>query len=156
MSYRAATPEAHVRRGVIVAAALGVIWSQPIAGTAQTSVDEQVAALKAEAERYFGDRVAPFIKTYCLACHSNKRPTEGGVNFSPALKDPGHPAFSRQWRKAIARVKAHDMPPEYAKKQPADADRQMFVAWLAKVKYLSPKDPGLFVIRRLTKKCRTK
>ena len=33
----------------------------------------------------------------------------------------------------------------------ADADRQMFVDWLAKLKFLSPKDPGPFVIRRLTK-----
>ena len=81
----------------------------------------------------------------------NKRPTEAGVNFSPALKSPGHAAFSQQWKKAIARVKAHDMPPDHADKQPTDADRQMFVDWLAKVKFLSPKDPGLFVIRRLTK-----
>ncbi len=151
MSYRAATPEAQIRRGVIVAVVLGVIWSQPIAGTAQTSVDEEVAALKADAEQYFGDRVAPFIKTYCLACHSNKKPTEGGVNFSPALKDPGHSAFSRQWKKAVARVKAHDMPPDDAAKQPTDADRQMFVDWLAKLKFLGRKDPGPFVIRRLTK-----
>ena len=43
------------------------------------------------------------------------------------------------------------MPPDYADKQPTDADRQMFVDWLAKVKFLSRKDPGLFVIRRLTK-----
>src|SRR6478736_3183459 len=98
MSYRAATPEAHIRRGVIVAVVSGVIWSQPIAGTAQTSVDEEVAALKADAEQYFGDRVAPFIKTYCLACHSSKRPTEAGVNFSPALKNPGDAAFSQQWK----------------------------------------------------------
>ena len=42
------------------------------------------------------------------------------------------------------------MPPENAA-QPDDADRQMFVDWLAKVKYLSQKDPGPFVIRRLTK-----
>src|SRR4051794_4078807 len=151
MSYRAATPEAHIHRGVIVAVVLGVIWSQPIAGTAQSSVDEEVAALKADAEQYFGDRVAPFIKTYCLACHSNKRPTEGGVNFSPAHKDPGHPAFSRQWKKAIARVKAHDMPPDDADRQPTDADRRMFVDWLARLKFLGRKDPGPFVIRRLTK-----
>ena len=42
------------------------------------------------------------------------------------------------------------MPPKDAP-QPNDADRQMFAAWLAKLKYLSQKDPGPFVIRRLTK-----
>src|SRR4026208_574894 len=66
----------------------------------------------ADAEQFFRDRVTPFIKSYCLDCHSNKRPTEAGVNFSPALKNPGHSAFTQMWKKAIARVKAHAMPPD--------------------------------------------
>jgi hypothetical protein len=142
--------EACFRSGLLALAALGVLGALPIMGSAQTSADEAVAD-KAEAEKFFRERVSPFISTYCLECHSNKRPTEAGVNFSPTLKSPGHAAFSDLWKKAVARVKAHDMPPDYAKKQPADADRQMFVAWLTKIKFLSPKDPGLFVIRRLTK-----
>ena len=155
MSCRAGMSEARFRGGVMAMVVIGGLWSQPNTemggGSAQTSVDGELAALKSDAERFFGDRVAPFIKTYCLACHSSKRPTEAGLNFSPALKSPGHSAFSQPWKKAVARVKAHDMPPDYAKKQPTDADRQMFVDWLSKVKYLSPKDPGLFVIRRLTR-----
>jgi hypothetical protein len=143
--------EARLRCGVMAMAVFGVLWSQPIVESAQTSMDGELAARKTDAEQFFGDRVAPFLKTYCLSCHSNKRPTEAGVNFSPALKSPGHPAFSLLWKKATARVKTHDMPPDHADKQPSDADRQMFVEWLAKVKFLSPKDPGLFVIRRLTK-----
>ncbi|WP_425613569.1 DUF1592 domain-containing protein [Anatilimnocola sp. NA78] len=142
--------EVHFRSGLMALIVFGLLWSQPITGSAQTSVDGEIVG-KADAEQYFRDRVAPFLKTYCLECHQNKRPTEAGVNFSPALNSPGHSAFSELWKKAIARVKAHDMPPDYAKMQPAAADRQMFVDWLAKVKFLSPKDPGLFVIRRLTK-----
>lgn len=107
-------------------------------------------ALKADAQEFFRGRVTPFIQTYCIACHQNKRPTQAGVNFSPALKDPGHPAFTEQWKKAAARVKAHDMPPK-GMPQPSDADRLMFGDWLVKLKYLSQKDPGPFVIRRLTK-----
>src|SRR6476620_160892 len=107
-------------------------------------------ALKADAEEYFRSRVTPFVKTYCIPCHQNRRPTRGGVNFSPALKAPGHAAFTEQWKKADARVKAHDMPPKGAP-QPDDSDRRMFGDWLAKLKYLSDKDPGPFVIRRLTK-----
>jgi hypothetical protein len=146
-----AMSQARFRSGVMALVVFGAAWSQPITGSAQTSVDGELAALKADAEQFFRDRVAPFVKTYCLDCHSSKRPTEAGVNFTPALKTPGHAAFSQQWKKAIARVKAHDMPPDHADKQPSAADRQMFVDWLAKVKFLSPKDPGLFVIRRLTK-----
>ncbi|MFN7999391.1 MAG: DUF1592 domain-containing protein [Bryobacteraceae bacterium] len=107
-------------------------------------------ALKADAEQFFRDRVTPFVNTYCIACHQNRRPTRGGVNFSPALKAPGHAAFTEQWKKADARVKAHDMPPKGAP-QPDEADRRMFGDWLPKLKYLSDKDPGPFVIRRLTK-----
>lgn len=151
MNRGVALSEARFRNGVMAMLVFGAAWSQPIIGSAQTSVDEEHGALKADAEQFFRDKVAPFIKTYCLACHSSKRPTEAGLNFTPALKTPGHAAFSQPWKKAIARVKAHDMPPEHADKQPAEADRQMFSDWLAKVKFLSPKDPGLFVIRRLTK-----
>jgi hypothetical protein len=151
MSCSVTMSEARFRSGLMAIVVFGVLWSQPITGSAQTSVDEEHAALKEDAEQFFRDRVAPFIKTYCLACHSSKRPTEAGLNFTPALKTPGHAAFSQPWKKAVARVKAHDMPPDHADKQPAEADRQMFVNWLAKVKFLSRKDPGLFVIRRLTK-----
>jgi hypothetical protein len=107
-------------------------------------------ALKSDAEVYFRDRVTPFIKSYCLPCHRSERPTRAGVNFTPALKTPGHAAFTEQWKKAAARVKVHDMPPK-GLPQPDDADRTMFVDWLGKLKYLSQKDPGPFVIRRLTK-----
>lgn len=136
---------------MIALVVIGVLWSLPMIGSAQTAVDADLAVRKVDAVRFFDGRIAPFLKTYCLSCHSNKRPTEAGVNFSPTLKSPGHSAFSQLWNKSIARVKAHDMPPEYADKQPTDAERQMFVDWLAKVKFLSPMDPGLFVIRRLTK-----
>lgn len=114
------------------------------------SMAAEQEALKADAEEYFRSSVKPFITTYCLPCHQNRRPTRAGVNFDPALKAPGHAAFTEQWKKAAARVKAHDMPPKTAP-QPDDAGRQMFAAWLGKLKYLSQKDPGTFVIRRLTR-----
>ena len=107
-------------------------------------------ALKADAEEYFRSSVTPFIKSYCLPCHQSRRPTRAGLNFDPALKTPGHAAFSEIWKKAAARVKAHDMPPKDVK-QPNDSEREMFGVWLGKLKYLSQKDPGPFIIRRLTK-----
>ena len=137
-------------RDAVAVMVLGVLWLSPSTCTAQSADDGTLAARKADAEKFFRNRVTPFIKTYCLECHQNRRPTEAGVNFSPALKSPGHAAFSEQWKKAAARVKAHDMPPD-GMEQPTDEEREMFMKWLEKVKYLSPKDPGPFVIRRLTK-----
>ena len=116
-------------------------------GSQANSAAADDEALKADAQTFFDDRVTPFIKTYCIACHQNRRPTRAGVNFSPALKAPGHAAFTDQWKRAVARVNAHDMPPKDVP-QPTDADRRMFAEWLAKLKYLSEKDPGRFVIRR--------
>lgn len=137
------------RRGLMAVLLCAISCSGPNACFAQSAADE-AAELKSDAEHFFRKRVRPFIRTHCLSCHSNKRPTEAGVNFNPALKDPGHAAFALQWRKAAARVKAHDMPPDYMD-QPTDEERQMFSEWLGKVKFLSQKDPGKFVIRRLTK-----
>ncbi|QDV66035.1 DUF1592 domain-containing protein [Crateriforma conspicua] len=118
--------------------------------SAQSVLPADHEARKAEAEQYFQKSIRPFIKTYCLDCHQNRRPTEAGLSFTPALDTPGHAAFSEKWKKAVARVKAHDMPPE-GLDQPSDEERHNFVQWLDQVKYLSPKDPGPFVIRRLTK-----
>ena len=145
------TPRVTIKHsGLMVVLVCGVAFSASINCSAQTTADEEFAELKSDAEEFFRKRVAPFIRTHCIECHSNRRPTEAGVNFSPALKNPGHAAFSQQWKKAVARVNAHDMPPEYME-QPTPEDRQMFSDWLTKIKFLSPKDPGPFVIRRLTK-----
>ncbi|MEN8679137.1 MAG: DUF1592 domain-containing protein [Akkermansiaceae bacterium] len=107
--------------------------------------------LQSEAKKSFKDTVTPFINDYCFKCHSNKR-QKGGINFQPALKTPGSSASGKRWKQAIANVKAHDMPPEDSPKQPSDEDRKKFIEAIGMIKYLSPKDPGPFVIRRLTKR----
>ncbi|WP_417387489.1 DUF1592 domain-containing protein [Gimesia sp.] len=127
-----------------------VLLISPNIGIAASKESDTQAVQKAEAEKFFKKRVTPFIKKYCIDCHQNRRPTEAGLSFDPALQTPGHAAFSEKWKKSAARVKAHDMPPD-GLDQPTDEERQMFAEWLEKVKYLSPKDPGTFVIRRLTK-----
>ncbi len=116
---------------------------------ADKDADAEFTALQAEAKESFKKGVAPFVKTYCIECHGNKR-TKGGLNFEPALKNPGESSASRKWMQAFANVNAHDMPPDDSD-QPRDDERQRFLDTLGKIKYLSAKDPGPFVIRRLTK-----
>ncbi len=141
--------EARFVRGVIAGLVWG-LWVCPQAGLAASKENKALAARKAEAEQFFNKQIKPFIKKYCIDCHQNRRPTEAGLSFDPALRSPGHAAFSEKWKKSAARVKAHDMPPE-GLDQPSDKERQMFAKWMQQIKYLSPKDPGPFVIRRLTK-----
>jgi len=138
-----------IRSGVVLTV-LSVLYACPSNCSAQSTDDETGVDRKAKAENFFRTSVTPFIKTYCLECHQNRRPTEAGLSFTPALKSPGHAAFSEKWKKSAARIKAHDMPP-VGLEQPTDEERGMFMQWLDMIKYLSPKDPGPFVIRRLTK-----
>ena len=139
-----------IRRGGV--AVLLSSLALPLAGIAQTppATETEFAALQSEVKTAFRDQVTPFVKTYCLSCHSNRR-SKGGVNFESALKYPGNAGFAKHWKNALTNVKAHDMPPDDAPKQPSDDERRVFVEWIAKLKYLSPPDPGPFVIRRLNK-----
>ena len=125
--------------------ALSPCWAEPVTGS-----DEEFSALRADAQKGFEEGVAPFVKSYCTNCHGNKK-RKGGLNFEAALKKPGNAASSKQWRQALANVKAHDMPPDDEEKLPTDEERRKFEEWIGKIKFLSPKDPGRFVIRRLNK-----
>ena len=119
-------------------------------GLAESRVDRDFAALQADAQKSFQDSVTPFVKTYCIGCHGQDR-QKGGINFQPALSNAGDATIAKRWKQAAANVKAHDMPPTDAKKQPTDTERQAFLNGIAQIKFLSQKDPGLFVLRRLTK-----
>jgi len=117
--------------------------------TAEPADDADFAA-QVDARKSFKEVVTPFVDTYCTRCHGQER-QKGGINFGPALKKPGETASSKRWKQAVAIVKSHDMPPENAAKQPTDEERQKFLDGIGKIKFLSSKDPGPFVIRRLTK-----
>jgi len=134
-------------------AALGCVLvlsliSPCLAESDRESADE--AALRADARKIFKENVEPFVKTYCTKCHGGGR-AKANVNLEVDLKDPGRGAAFLHWKKAAANVKVHDMPPEDAAKQPTDEERLRFVEWIGKLKYLSPRNPGPFVMRRLSK-----
>lgn len=124
------------------------VVSPCLAETDGDSADE--SALRTDARKTFKENVEPFVKTYCARCHGGGR-AKANVNLEVALKDPGRGTAFLHWKKAVANVKVHDMPPEDAAKQPTDEERLQFIEWIGKLKYLSPKDPGPFVIRRLTR-----
>src|SRR5580765_6294109 len=126
--------------GVMAVTLLGFAVSPTLPGNAASAGDADFAALQANAKQTFQESVTPFIKDYCVQCHGNRR-SKAGINFEVALKNPGDAAFSRPWKQALAKVKTHDMPPEEANKQPTDKERQVFLDWIAQIKYLSPKDP---------------
>lgn len=112
--------------------------------------DTEFAALQADAKKSFKEGVGPFVTKYCIQCHGNKK-KKSGLNFEAALKNPGNPTYRKHWKQAVANVKTFDMPPDDEDAIPSDKEREQFLEWIDKIKFLSPKDPGPFVIRRLTK-----
>ena len=107
------------------------------------------ATLRADAQRVFKDKVGPFVKKYCTRCHGSR--AKAGINLQSALKNPVGSSASLHWKKAIANVEVRDMPPEDSSKIPSNEERLQFINGVKKIKYLAPRDPGPFVIRRLTK-----
>ena len=128
----------------------GVALCASAAWGAESNDDARWAMARAEAMKTYKSQVTPFVATYCTRCHGEKK-KKGGVTFEYALKSPATPSFRNLWKRAAEQLKTHNMPPEEEDKQPSDEERQAVVDWIAGIKRLSPKDPGLFVIRRLSR-----
>ena len=111
--------------------------------------DAELAGVRAAAMKTFKVEVAYVINTYCLRCHGDKK-QKAGLRFDYAVKTPAVASFRTLWTKTVAHLQARDMPPE-GEKQPSEEQRKTVVDWVANLKYLSPRDPGEFVLRRLTK-----
>src|SRR5436190_5785112 len=127
-----------------------VILAWPAPAGSDPDADAELAAARSAALKTFKDQITPLLNTYCIRCHGEKK-KKGGVTFEYAVKSPATPTFRTLWKKAVGNVKAHDMPPQAEEKQPTDQERQLLVDWVAGLKYLSPEDPGEFVIRRLSR-----
>ena len=116
------------------------------AGDAQT--DE---ARRTQVNETFRKKIVPFLKTYCMDCHGNNNKRKGGIDFAKMVQRPADGRFRSAWQVSLAQVREQSMPPEDNAKQPTEAERREFADWVGMVKYLSPVDPGPFVLRRLTK-----
>ncbi len=111
--------------------------------------NKELAAMQSAAQKAFKQNVEKFAAKYCFECHGNRR-SKAGLNLEIAIRKPGDPGLSRKWMDCIANVNAHDMPPNDAD-QPSEDERKRFLDAIAQIKYLAARDPGPFVIRRLTK-----
>ena len=127
-----------------------ITFSADAPPAAPADIDAKHALARTAALKTFKEEVVPFINTNCTRCHGEKK-KKGGVTFEYALKTPGSPSFRPLWQQAVANVKSHNMPPEETTPQPTEPQRQTFLNWVAGIKFLSTKDPGQFIIRRLSK-----
>ena len=121
-----------------------------LAGRAATADVADAEVRRKEVRQTFLNDIVPFLKANCFECHGNKK-RKAGVDFSRMINRPEGADYRRVWQLALASVRDHEMPPREADKQPTEAERQRFADWIGTIKFLSPQDPGAFVIRRLTK-----
>ncbi len=121
------------------------------AGDSSTNDAAAVIRARTEASKTFRNEVSPFISTYCLRCHNDKRPS-GDITFQNIEKNPDGLALKHLWKRVSTQIAAHQMPPVGEDKQPSEKERKAVIDWVAGMKNLLLKDPGPFVIRRLNKR----
>ncbi|MFO0824015.1 MAG: DUF1595 domain-containing protein [Gemmataceae bacterium] len=140
-----------ILRLVVSAIVVPIASFVPVFSLVAPAGDAQSEARRTQVVETFQKKVVPFLKTHCLQCHGNNNKRKGGIDFAKMIQRPGDGRFRSAWQVSLAQVREQSMPPEDAGKQPSEAERRMFVEWVGQIKYLSPEDPGPFVIRRLTK-----
>ena len=118
-----------------------------LTGAESKIMDEN--ARRADAQKVLKEKIGPFVKKYCVKCHGSR--AKAGLNLQSALSNPNGESSTLHLQKAAANVKVHDMPPEDSSKKPSNQERLQFIEWIGKIKYLAPRDPGPFVLRRLSK-----
>ncbi|WP_158265334.1 DUF1592 domain-containing protein [Blastopirellula marina] len=115
-------------------------------GNAQTPAREQL-------QQSFASTVQPFLKTHCVACHSQEDPeAELDLSSFPTVDSVAND--HQRWELVLDRLTAGDMPPEDFEKQPSESLRQEMIAWIKSLRAHEGEknagDPGLVPVRRLS------
>ena len=106
----------------------------------------------AEPQAEYPTVVQPFLKKYCLSCHSAKR-KKGGLDLE-RFTSPAHVRKDlKPWQQVIEMLEAGEMPPK-ERPQPTGAERKRIIAWtrgfLDAEARARAGDPGYVPLRRLS------
>jgi hypothetical protein len=108
---------------------------------------------RSELEGRFRDTVRPFVQTYCVECHGKEKP-KADFDLAVYTSLDRVAADDRQWAKVLEKLKAGEMPPDEAKRQPNADDRKRIIAWTTDLRTFSVRqgagDPGIVLARRLS------
>jgi hypothetical protein len=106
----------------------------------------------ARAAEPFADKIRPFLTSYCLDCHGEKK-AEAELNLARYTSTTMLADDFRQWEHVVTFLKSGEMPPETAK-QPSDAERAAILSALSDVMLGEARkmagDPGAVLPRRLS------
>ncbi len=144
---RTVAPALPAGRGPLATILIAALFPlRAVAGAAEPSTgDTRQAVLSA-----YEQQVHPFLKTYCATCH-NAQKHKGDVDFESVAGAEAALAKPALWKTCAEKLATREMPPEKERKQPSDAERGVVAAWVRSVRRLSPRDPGVSAIRRLSR-----
>jgi hypothetical protein len=113
----------------------------------------ETAPTRATLERQLAETVQPFVSKYCVACHGPEKP-KGDLDLGRYTSLESVTADHPRWAEVMDRLSTADMPPEKARRKPADGERQAVVRWIeAMRRYEGDRhagDPGVVLARRLS------
>jgi hypothetical protein len=106
-----------------------------------------------DSQKVYLTQIVPFVKQYCLDCHSTKKPDEE-IQFDRYKDAASVEADAKTWQRVLEMLQASAMPPD-DKPQPTDDQRKQVIAWIEKTIYHldceNAPDPGRVTIRRLNR-----
>lgn len=98
-------------------------------------------------------QVVPFIKQYCLECHTSKKP-DAELHFDRYKDVAAIEADAKTWQKVLEMLQSSAMPPD-DKPQPTEERRKQVIDWIERTIYRldcdHAPDPGRVTIRRLNR-----
>lgn len=104
-------------------------------------------------EQLFASTVRPFLESHCFSCHGQEK-QKGQLDLSPYTTMDAVAGDHRRWLIVLERLKAAEMPPEEAKRQPTPEARQAVVDWIEAMRKFEADqnagDPGPVLARRLS------
>ncbi len=130
---------------------IAVLLAAPRAFRAVPEAGAQEAPFAALGEQYTKE-VRPLLRTFCVRCHSAKKP-EGDVNLEACATLADVRKATKAWLKVVEMLDTAQMPPRESR-QPSDAERARLLGWARD--YLKAEaraqagDPGPVVLRRLS------
>ncbi len=91
-----------------------------------------------------------FLDAYCISCHGSENPSAGiSLSFANEAAAKKQAELDADFWSTVSRVvSTSEMPPERAKKKPAEEDRAQVDKWIAGLRSSEP-NPGRFVVHRL-------
>ncbi len=101
----------------------------------------------------FSKHISPFIKAYCLRCHSGDRP-RADLKLDIFKNESLAIEHREIWQKVANQIRSGEMPPA-GRKQPQEPEKEVVLAWIDgtvnQVDCNLPPDPGRVTIRRLNR-----